>query len=355
MRTELFDYHLPPELIARYPAKIRRKCRMLVLDRAAGSVTHAQFEDLPLYLQPGDLTVFNNTKVIPARLLGHKAETGGKIEIFLLRKLDCRRWEALVRPNARCKPGTVIEFDKTGKFTVIAEGDAGPGKRIIRLKYQGSLERVLRQYGHTPLPPYLNRPAERADVRDYQTVFARKPGAVASPTASLHFDRVILERLKRTGVKRAEITLHVGEGSFRPIKTETVAAHRLEAEEFDVPRAAIKRIIAARRGGHRVVAVGTTVARTLETLAAWNHEPVETWAGSPGQPKRTYGASNLFIAAPYEFRLVDALLTNFHLPRSSLLVLVSAFAERELVLAAYRQAVEKKYRFYSYGDCMLLL
>jgi len=186
-------------------------------------------------------------------------------------------------------------------------------------------------------------------------VFARKPGAVASPTASLHFDRVILDRLEKAGIKKTEVTLHVGEGSFRPIKTETVAAHQLETEEFDVPRQAINRIVAVRRDGHRVIAVGTTVTRTLETLAAWNPEPPETWADPTGQPGRTSGASDLFIAAPFEFQLVDTLLTNFHLPRSSLLVLVSAFAEREMVLAAYRQAVEKKYRFYSYGDCMLLV
>ena len=355
MRTDLYDYHLPVGRIAQYPARIRRKCRMLVLDRCNGSIVHTRFEDLPGFLACGDLMVFNNTRVIPARLLGCKAQTGGLVEVFLLRKIARRRWAALVRPSARCRPGTVVEIDRQGAFSVVIEDYLGPGKRVVRPLCNGPVAAALEKYGHTPLPPYISRPDERSDARDYQTMFARKPGAVAAPTAGLHFDRVILGRLARAGIRSAEVTLHVGEGSFRPIKTDTVERHKLEDERISVPRRTINRIAAARRGGRRVVAVGTTVTRALETLARWNPSPVETWDRRGGRPEKTAGDSDLFIAEPFGFRVSDTLLTNFHLPRSSLLVLVCAFAERKMALGAYAEAIKKNYRFYSYGDCMLIL
>lgn len=355
MRTELYDYHLPRNLIAHYPARIRRKCRMLVLDRRDGSINHVSFEELPGFLNAGDLMVFNNTRVIPARLLGRKAHTGGKVEVFLLRKLERRRWEALVQPGGRCKPGTVVEIDRGTEFNVIVEDYLGPGKRAVRLLHPGPLADALEKHGHTPLPPYIARPDEKTDQRDYQTIFARRPGAVASPTAGLHFDRVMLKHLVQAGIKTAEVTLHVGEGSFRPIKAATVEEHRLENEQLTVPRATINRIARTRQARKRVIAVGTTVTRTLETLGDWNPQPVAAWNDAAGGPRQTAGESSLFISEPFAFRVVDALLTNFHLPRSSLLVMVSAFAERRMVLEAYRAAVEKNYRFYSYGDCMLII
>ncbi len=355
MQTDLYDYHLPRELIAHYPARIRRKCRMLVLNRGDGSVVHASFEDLPKFLTGGDLVIFNNTRVIPARLLGRKAATGGRVEVFLLRKIARRQWEALVQPSGRCKPGTIVEIDGGEEFTVVVEDFLGPGKRAVRLQCRGPVAAALEKYGHTPLPPYIARPDKKADRRDYQTIFARKPGAVASPTAGLHFDRVILNRLVKAGIKTAEVTLHVGEGSFRPIKAESVEKHKLENEQITVPRRTISHIIRTRRAGRRVIAVGTTVVRTLETVAAWNPRDVDTWDSEAGRPGKTAGESSLFISEPFKFRVIEAMLTNFHLPRSSLLVMVSAFAGRENVLAAYREAVEKNYRFYSYGDCMLIV
>ena len=318
-------------------------------------MVHTAFEELPQFLNAGDLVVFNNTRVIPARLLGRKAGTGGKIEVFLLRKIADRLWEALVQPGGRCKPGTIVEIDRGGKCKVEIGHYLAPGKRAVRLMSNVPVPILLEKYGHTPLPPYISRPDRKNDRRDYQTVFARKPGAVASPTAGLHFDRVLLNRLAHTGIKTAEVTLHVGEGSFRPIKTEDIEDHMLENEWIHVPRHTINRIAGACRAKRRVVAVGTTVVRTLETLAIWNPGPVNAWHTATGRPAKTRGESDLFISEPYTFRVVDSLLTNFHLPRSSLLVMVSAFAGRELVLAAYREAKEKNYRFYSYGDCMLIV
>ena len=354
MRTDLYDYDLPSGRIAQYPAKVRRKCRMMVLNRQDQSIVHARFEDLPQFLERGDLLALNNTKVIPARLLGRKEDTGGRVEVFLLRHVGGRTWEALVRPAARCRPGTIARIGEQGALRVAIGDDAGPGKRVVKLICHGPVNAALERHGHTPLPPYISRPDVKSDARDYQTVFARKPGAVASPTAGLHFDRVMLDRLQRAGIRRTEITLHVGEGSFRPIRTDTVEAHNLEREYFAVPRPSIRCLAAARRAGKRIVAVGTTVARALETVAAWNSSPVEGWGNASSASSRTSGETNLFITEPFDFRVVDALVTNFHLPRSSLLVLVSAFAGREFVRAAYAEAVKKNYRFYSYGDCMLM-
>jgi len=355
VRTELYDYDLPPGRIAQYPPRIRRKCRMLVLNRADGSIVHARFEELPHFLARGDLAVFNNTKVIPARLLGRKADTGGKVEVFLLRRVTGRTWEAMVRPGARCRPGMTVDIGGKGELRVAVGERLGEGKRIVELLCPGSVAAALAKHGHTPLPPYIDRADEKADTRDYQTVFARIPGAVASPTAGLHFDRVMLDWLARAGIRRAEITLHVGEGSFRPIRAATVEAHKLEHECFTVSRTAIRRLASAHRAGKRIIAVGTTVARALETVAAAHEAPVADWVDPAHAPRRTSGETDVFIAEPYRFRVIDALLTNFHLPRSSLLVLVSAFAGRERVLAAYAEAVKKNYRFYSYGDCMLML
>ncbi len=327
----------------------------MVLNRRERTIIHTQFENLPDFLARGDLLIFNDTRVIPARLLGRKAGTGGKVEVFLLRKVSGRRWEALVQPGRRCKPGTEVIIDDKQSFRIVVGEYLQPGKRIVTLHTTGPLEHALSRHGHTPLPPYISRPDERRDRQDYQTIFARRSGAVASPTAGLHFDRVMMNKIAAAGLYRAEVTLHVGEGSFRPIKRDRVEDHQLETEEFFVSRATIRKVAARRRVGKRIVAVGTTVTRTLETLARWPPHPVAKWDTPSGRPERTRGESDLFITEPYNFRVVDALVTNFHLPRSSLLVMVSAFAGREFVLRAYREAVKKGYRFYSYGDSMLIV
>ncbi len=354
MRVSLFAYDLPSELIAQQPLAERAASRMLVLDRRSGGRAHRGFTDLPQYLTPGDCVVINDTRVIPARLLGHRA-TGGEAELLLLRPVSDGHWEALARPARRLRVGEVIDFGGQISATILQERPAGV--RVVRLECDGDLMAMLDRVGHTPLPPYIHRdqkpsgespPAqvaqEQRDRRRYQTVYARLPGAVAAPTAGLHFDEGMLERFADQGVAIARITLHVGLGTFRPVQVEMVEDHRMDGESYEISSEAAHIINNCRDTGGRVVAVGTTVVRTLETVAD------ESGRVSGGE-----GTSDLFIYPGYRFRAVDVLLTNFHLPRSTLLMLVSAFAGREHVLEAYQEAVEHKYRFYSYGDCMLIV
>ena len=348
MRVADFDYHLPPELIAQHPLPERGASRMLVLDRAARTWQHRRFADLPDYLRPGDCLVLNDTRVIPARLVTHRP-SGGRVELLLLRPRGPDRWEALARPARKLPVGTALDFGGRLRATVVERGEAGLVQ--VRLEHEGDLVEVLEQVGLTPLPPYLGRPAqeqspeaERADRTRYQTVYARAPGAVAAPTAGLHFDEALLERLCAAGVALARLTLHVGLGTFRPVTVERVEEHVMHAEHYTVSTEAAAAINACRAAGGRCLAVGTTVTRTLETVAD------EAGQVGPGE-----GWSDLFLYPGYRFRVVDRLLTNFHLPRSTLLMLLAALAGRELVLAAYEAAVQERYRFYSYGDCMLVL
>jgi len=354
VRVSLFDYDLPPELIAQYALEERSASRMLVLERASGSIGHRQFTDLPQYLAAGDCLVINDTRVIPARLLGHRA-TGGEAELLLLRSVSDGHWEALARPARRLRVGETISFGGKISATVVAERPAGV--RVVRLECAGDLMTALDRVGQTPLPPYIRRDQkprgessaaqmaqERQDRKRYQTVYARVRGAVAAPTAGLHFDEDMLQRFSDQGVGIARITLHVGLGTFRPVQTETVEDHRMDAESYEVSSEAARTINNYRAAGGRVAAVGTTVVRTLETVA-----------DESGRVRAGRGESELFIYPGHKFRAVDLLLTNFHLPRSTLLMLVSAFAGREKVLQAYQEAVERRYRFYSYGDCMLIL
>lgn len=343
-----FDYNLPPELIAQEPLADRAASRMLVVDRAAGTWTHQQFRALPQYLRPGDCLVLNDTRVLPARLVTRRS-SGGRAELLLLRPLNDRVWEALARPAQRLQVGTTLEFGGRLTATVLARGQQGIVQ--VRLDYEGELLERLEQVGLTPLPPYIRRPRqeqdldqERADRERYQTVYARTPGAVAAPTAGLHFTPQVLAALEAQGVAVARLTLHVGLGTFRPVTVARVEEHRMHAEYYRVPEEAADMINARREAGGRVLAVGTTVVRTLETVA-----------DEHGRVAAGEGWSETFIFPGYRFRVVDLLLTNFHLPRSTLLMLVSAFAGRDLILAAYRAAVEAKYRFYSYGDCMLIV
>lgn len=339
----LFDYDLPPELIAQEPSPGRAEARMMVLDRATGAVTHERFRDLPRRLRPGDCLVLNDTRVMPARLIGRRPG-GGQAEALLLREIEAGLWEALVRPGARLRPGARITFGQ-GELVATVVGSAPGGLRTLRLEHEGDLHRLLDRLGQTPLPPYIKRPRPRADDRErYQTIYARRPGAAAAPTAGLHFDHAALDDVRRAGAALAFITLHVGLGTFQPVTAQSVEAHRMHAEWHEIGAEAAHAINAARADGGRVLAVGTTCVRALETRAD------DDGAVAPGS-----GMTDLFIRPGYRFRVVDALLTNFHLPRSTLLMMVAAFAGRDEVLAAYREAVAARYRFYSYGDCMLIV
>ena len=354
MQVSDFDFELPDELIAQEPPAERGTSRLLHLDRTSGAIAHRSMLDLPALLSPGDLLVVNNTRVFPARLLGRRHPSGGAVECLLVSRLDgpdaagVEHWEALVHPGQKLKPGAGVVF----------EGSAPPlhgeiverrfsGRRVVRLWTPDGtpVQSAVDAIGHIPLPPYIHRPDTDADRERYQTVFASARGSIAAPTAGLHFTSSILEALKARGIERIEVTLHVGYGTFQPIRVDTVEEHRMAAEEFEIDERAATAINAALDDRRRVIAVGTTTTRTLESVARANG----------GRIAAGRGTTDLFIYPGFEFRVLGGLLTNFHLPQSSLLMLVSAFAGREQVLRAYAAAVAQRYRFYSYGDGMVSL
>jgi S-adenosylmethionine:tRNA ribosyltransferase-isomerase len=340
-----FDYELPEELIAQHPLPERDASRMLVVNREHGSVEDEQFLSLPKYLRAGDCLVLNNTKVFPARLIGERVPSGGTTEVLLLREIEPNLWQVLARPARRLRIGTRISFgDGRLQATVTAAND--DGTRLIQFEPRDNLLNLITEVGQPPLPPYIKRDDAPApeDRERYQTVYARETGAIAAPTAGLHFTPKVFQEIKSAGVSIAEITLHVGYGTFEPVRVEDVSQHRVLPERFSVPAEAAEVINGSHAAGGRIVAVGTTTTRALESAAS---------ADRGIRP--TTSTADLTITPGYKFRIVDALLTNFHLPRSSLLLLVSAFAGRELTLEAYRHAVSERYRFYSYGDCMLIL
>jgi S-adenosylmethionine:tRNA ribosyltransferase-isomerase len=346
-RIEDYDFPLPPELVAQTPAHRRDTARLLVLDRASGGTRHERFSRLPALLRRGDLLVLNDSAVRQARLFGRKAVTGGRIEALLLADVGGGRWRALVRGASR--PGTVLEFARGAvRATLESVGEGGEG--LLVFTDAGGGERAMALAGYPPLPPYIRRrEAEarrrrRSDRARYQTVFARQPGSVAAPTAGLHFTGALFSRLAQAAVETAFLTLEVGPGTFRPIRGADIAGHRIEAERAEVPPETAAAIAAARARGGRVIAVGTTVTRTLEAFADGAGDVV------PGARD-----VDLYIRPGHRFRAVDALITNFHLPKSSLFVLAAAFAGRERLLAAYAEAITRRYRFYSYGDAMLIL
>jgi len=339
-----FDYELPPELIAQEPLPERDASRLLVLDRRTGETSPHAFAELPELLAAGDLIVVNRSRVIPARLLGRRAK-GGEAEILLVRDRGEGRWEAMVRPGRHLRPGQRVTIDEDLSVMVESEALDESGRRQVRLlSKRRDIEGALVRCGHTPLPPYIRRPDRPADRERYQTVYAREGGSVAAPTAGLHFTAALLTRLRERGVERAEVVLHVGPGTFQPVKAARVEDHRVAPEPYAVPLETAAAVASTRARGGRVVAVGTTTARTLESAA-----------GSDGTVAAGEGETGLVIVPGHRFRALDALLTNFHLPRSSLLLLVAAFAGREAVLRAYAEAVRLRYRFYSYGDAMLIL
>lgn len=350
MRASDFDFHLPEDLIAQEAAP-RGTSRLLVLDRASGAVDHTAVADLPSLLTADDLVVVNNTRVFAARLLGHRVPTGGAVECLLLRRIGAdgagETWEALMHPGQKLKPGSHVRFEgASGAINGEVLERHFFGRRTIRLTPDGGpLDHLIDDIGHIPLPPYIKRDDTFADRERYQTVFAARRGSVAAPTAGLHFTREILERLTARGVARVEITLHVGYGTFKPLRTDAVEEHVVDPETYEISAASAERINTAIREGRRVIAVGTTTTRALEDAALRGGGLVVA-----GEREAT-----AFIYPGFRFRVVRGLMTNFHLPKSSLLMLVAAFAGREQVLGAYEQAVERGYRFYSYGDAMLIV
>lgn len=357
VRTSDFDYELPPDRVAQHPAAERSDARMLVVDRAERQFEHRRVRDLADYVKPGDVLVVNDTRVIPARLLGHKAGTGGRAEVLLLEETKPGVWDALCHASRRLRVGMELILAAGVVRGRVLSVEAG-GRACLALKSDRPLGQVLEEKGLPPLPPYIRRDwgklragadpygaaAVAEDRERYQTVYAKIPGAVAAPTAGLHFTVALLRQLERKGVRRVDVTLHVGPGTFKPVTTEHVEEHRMEGERYVVSGEAAAAINEGIRAGRRIIAVGTTAVRVLESVAM---DPRGVAMGE--------GRTTLFIHPPYRFRVVDVMLTNFHLPRSTLLMLVSAFADRDLVLEAYREAVRREYRFYSYGDCMLIL
>ena len=345
MHISEFDYELPAELIAQEPLANRSDSRMLVLDRFKRRRVDAKFRALFDYVQPNDVVVLNNTRVFPARLRGQRHPSGGQIEVLLVREIEPLLWEAMVRPGSRLNPGAWMRFGNAKLRAKVVDVSTG-GKRVLRFECDDSLERIIDEIGETPLPPYIKRPtgATPEDRERYQTVYARNRGAIAAPTAGLHFTENDLDELRARGVKTVELTLHVGYGTFEPVRVDNIDEHQVAPERFEVRDDVAATINQARTRGARVIAIGTTTVRALESAV-----------NAAGQIEGGEQSARLTVVPGYQFRAVDALITNFHLPRSSLLLLVCAFAGHELVLEAYRHAVATKYRFYSYGDCMLII
>ncbi len=349
MHISEFDFDLPEELIAQQPVEPRDASRMLVVDRKTQTFGDGAFAEFPTFFASGDVIVLNNTRVFPARLLGHRivnGERGAAVEAFLVKHLSENVWEVLAKPGRALKLGAELEFGDgrlRGTVTEIVE----EGRRVIRFECDDDFDRVIDEIGSTPLPPYIKREQDeqhRLTEPRYQTVYAKHRGAIAAPTAGLHFTQRIFDELAARGVRVVELTHHVGYATFQPVRVEHIEEHRIAAESYEISEAAAQTINQARASGNRIVAIGTTSVRALESAA-----------NPDGTVRAEHRSTELYIYPGYQFRLVDALLTNFHLPQSSLLMLVSAFANRDLVLAAYRHAVEQRYRFYSYGDCMLLI
>jgi S-adenosylmethionine:tRNA ribosyltransferase-isomerase len=343
MKVSLFDYHLPEELIAQYPLSERDSSRLMVLDRHTRAIQHTTFPQLTEFLSSGDLVVLNNTKVIPARLIGRKEGTSGKIEVLLLSSKAEGLWEALVKRSSRVKPGTKLVFGD-GRLVAEVLDKTESQSRLIRFDHNGDLRELLDEFGQPPLPPYIKRAVEDSDRNRYQTIYAKRNGAVAAPTAGLHFTESVFASIKAKNINMVELTLHVGLGTFQPVRSENIEEHHLHAEVFEITREAAQQINETKMSGGKVVAVGTTSVRAIESSVDAN-----------GRIFPRSGSTDIFIYPGYKFRVVDALVTNFHLPRSTLLMLVSAFAGREFIMEAYNEAVKGKYRFYSYGDSMLIL
>ncbi len=342
MNVTDFDYHLPEELIAQRPKQKRDDSRMMVVDRQSGQISHEHFYDILQYLKPMDCLVLNDSKVLPARIFGTKIGTGAKVEFLLIKRIKGDRWETMVRPGKKLKPGDRVSFGDVLIGEII---DYGPdGTRIVDFSYEGIFMEKLEQIGHMPLPPYIRREAGEGDKDRYQTVYCREEGSVAAPTAGLHFTKELLSRVEDVGIKIVYVTLHVGIGTFRPVKADLVEDHHMHFEEYEISEEAARIINETKAAGGRIISVGTTSTRTLESAAESN-----------GTIPAGSGSTDIFIYPGYEFKVIDSLITNFHLPKSTLMMLISAFYDREKVLEAYEEAKRQKYRFFSYGDAMFII
>lgn len=341
MKLQDYDFYLPEDLIAQEPLLKRDMSRLMVLHRENGSVENKVFKDIIDYIKPGDCLVLNNTRVIPARLFGSRDDTGGKIEVLLLKRIEKDKWEVLVKPGKKAKDGTKIVFGE-GLLSAVVLSHTPEGGRIIEFTYDGIFEEVLDKLGEMPLPHYIKKKLE--DKERYQTVYSKVEGSAAAPTAGLHFTKELLKSISDRGINIAYVTLHVGLGTFRPVKVENIEEHHMHSEFYTIDEDTAEIINNSKRNGGRIIAVGTTSTRTLETASS-----------EIGEIKKQSGWTNIFIYPGYKFKAVDCLITNFHLPKSSLIMLVSALAGREKILNAYRLAVEEKYRFYSFGDAMLII
>ena len=340
MKVSDFDFYLPEELIAQCPLKERDSSRFMLVDRKTGEIEHKVFHDVIDYLEKGDTLVLNNTRVMPARLIGEKEETGGKIEFLLLKRIEGDKWECLAKPGKKAKVGAMFTFGE-GKLKAVVREIGLEGNRVIEFIYNGIFEEILDELGQMPLPPYIH---EKLDDRErYQTVYSKEKGSAAAPTAGLHFTEDLLEKIREKGVNIAFVTLHVGLGTFRPVKVESIDEHIMHSEYYELDEENAKIINDTKKRGNRVIAVGTTSTRTLETIGNEN-----------GEVRAQSGWTNIFIFPGYKFNIVDALITNFHLPESTLIMLVSALAGKENIMNAYKKAVEEKYRFFSFGDSMFI-
>lgn len=351
MHINDFDYNLPPELIAQKPADKRDSSRLLVVHREDGRTEHRHFFDILNYLHKGDCLVLNNSKVLPARLYGIKAKTGAKVEFLLIKRIEGDVWETMVKPGKRLKPGDFVVFSENPLLKAEICDYGNDGTRIVKFEYDGIFMERLEEIGSMPLPPYIERNGEEDDEEDkerYQTVYCREEGSVAAPTAGLHFTRDLLAKAESMGVELVYVTLHVGIGTFRPVKCENIEEHSMHFEEYYVSDESADAINKAKREGRRVISVGTTSTRTLES-AAYYDEKAGYW-----QIKAGAGSTGIFIYPGYEFKIIESLITNFHLPKSTLLMLISALYDREKILKVYEEAIEEKYRFFSYGDAMFI-
>ena len=340
MKTADFYYDLPEELIAQDPLEDRSSSRLLLLDKKSGKREHKVFHDIIEYLHPGDCLVINNTKVIPARLIGEREETGGKVEVLLLKRKENNVWETLVKPGKKARPGTRLSFGG-GLLKAVVLDVVEEGNRLIQFEYEGIFEEILDQLGQMPLPPYITHQLQ--DKNRYQTVYAKYEGSAAAPTAGLHFTKELLAQIEAKGVRIANVTLHVGLGTFRPVKVEDVTKHHMHTEYYQVTQEAADMINETKENGGRVICVGTTSCRTIESAA-----------NEDGRVEAKEGDTSIFIYPGYSFKVLDCLITNFHLPESTLLMLVSALAGKEHIMEAYQEAVEEKYRFFSFGDAMFI-
>ncbi|MEN2467667.1 tRNA preQ1(34) S-adenosylmethionine ribosyltransferase-isomerase QueA [Ornithinibacillus sp. FSL M8-0202] len=342
MNIEDFDFNLPEELIAQTPLRERSASRLMVLNRDTKEIAHKQFPDIKQYLKPGDCLVLNDTRVLPARLYGVKEDTGGKVEILLLKQLEGDSWEVLAKPAKRMKEGSTLIFGE-GKLRATCTGTLEHGGRILQFDYEGIFYEVLEELGEMPLPPYIKE--QLPEKERYQTVYAKEKGSAAAPTAGLHFTTELLEEIKEMGVTIAFITLHVGLGTFRPVSVDNIDEHKMHSEFYVMSRETAETLTRVRENGGRIISVGTTSTRTLETITRDNN----------GQFVESSGWTDIFIYPGFEYKAIDGLITNFHLPKSTLIMLVSAFADRDFILKAYHEAVKEKYRFFSFGDAMLIM